>query len=76
MTVLQTYHESDIKKVIYKGRNDCENKIMVSIIITMNVGDRSTVKNYRPASLLHVVSKVIEKLVNNRIDHQEKCGLF
>ena len=42
-----------------------------------NVGDRSTAKNYRPVSLLSVVSKVFEKLVNNRIvDHLEKCGLF
>ena len=42
-----------------------------------NVGERSTAKNYWPVSLLFVVSKVFEKLVNNRIvDHPEKCGLF
>ena len=42
-----------------------------------NVGGGSTAKNYRPVSLLSVVSKVFEKLVNNRIfDHLEKCGLF
>ena len=42
-----------------------------------NVGERSTAKNYLPVSLLSVVSKVFEKLVNNRIvDHLEKCGLF
>ena len=42
-----------------------------------NIGERSTAKNYRPVSLLSVVSKVFEKLVNNRIvDHLEKCGLF
>ena len=42
-----------------------------------NVGERSTAKNYRPVSLLSVVSKVFEKLVNNTIvDHLEKCGLF
>ena len=30
-----------------------------------------------PVSLLSVVSKVFEKLVNNRVvDHLEKCGLF
>ena len=41
------------------------------------VGERSTAKNYRPVSLLSVVSKVFEKLVNNRIvDQQEKCGFF
>ena len=42
-----------------------------------NVGERSTAKNYRPVSLLSVVGKVFEKIVNNRIvDHLEKCGLF
>ena len=42
-----------------------------------NVGERSTAKNYRPVSLLSVISKVFEKLVNNWIvDHLEKCGLF
>ena len=42
-----------------------------------NVGERSTAKNYHPVSLLSVVSKVLEKLVNNRIvDHLEKCGRF
>ena len=38
---------------------------------------RSTAKNYRPVSLLSVVSKVFEKLVYNRIvDHLEKYDLF
>ena len=42
-----------------------------------NVGERSTAKNYHPVSLLSVVSKVFEKLVNNRIvDHLEKSGFF
>ena len=42
-----------------------------------NVGERSTAKKYHPVSLLSVVSKVFEKLVNNRIvDYLEKCGLF
>ena len=48
---------------------------MVSVF--KNVGERCTAKNYRPVSLLSVVSKVFEKLVNNRIvDHLDKCGLF
>ena len=35
-----------------------------------NVGERSTAKSYRPVSLLSVISKVFEKLVNSRIvDH-------
>ena len=42
-----------------------------------NVGEKSAAKNYHPVSLLSVVSKVFEKLVNNRsVDHLEKCGLF
>ena len=42
-----------------------------------NVGERSTAKNYHPVTLLSVVSKIFEKLVNNRIDdHLLKCGLF
>ena len=49
----------------------------VSSVVFKNVGERSTAKNYHPVSLLSVVSKVFEKLVNNRIvDHLEKCGLF
>ena len=42
-----------------------------------NVGERSTAKNYRPVSLLSVVSNIFKELVNNRIaDHLEICGLF
>ena len=42
-----------------------------------NVGERSTAKKYHHFSFRSVVSKVFEKLVNNRIvDHLEKCGLF
>ena len=32
-----------------------------------NVGKRSTAKNYHPVSLLSEVSKVFEKLANNKI---------
>ena len=42
-----------------------------------NIGEISTAKNYRPVSYLSVVSKVFERLVNNRIvDHLEKCVVF
>ena len=52
-------------------------KVSSVVPVFKNVGERSTAKNYHPVSLLPVVSKVFEKLVNNRIvDHQEKCGLF
>ena len=48
-----------------------------SVVPVFNVGERSTAKNYRSVSLLSVVSKVFEKLVNNRIvDRLEQCGLF
>ena len=48
---------------------------MVSVF--KNVEERSTAKNYHPVSLLSVVCKVFEKLVNNRLlDHLEKCDLF
>ena len=51
----------------------------VSLVVPAfkNVGEKSTAKNYCTVSLLSVVSKVFEKLVNNRIvDHLENCGLF
>ena len=52
-------------------------KVSSVVPVFKNVGKRSTAKNYRPVSLLSVISKVFEKLVNNRIvDHLEKCGLF
>ena len=52
-------------------------KVSSVVPVFKNVGERSTAKNYRPVSLLSVVSKVLEKLVNNRIvDHLENCGLF
>ena len=52
-------------------------KVSSVVPVFKSVGERSTAKNYRPVSLLSVVSRVFEKLVNIRIvDHIEKCGLF
>ena len=49
---------------------------LVSLYLRM-LEERSRAKNYCPSSLLSVVRKVFEKLVNNRIVyHLEKCGLF
>ena len=42
-------------------------KVSPVVPVFKNVGKRSTAKNYRPVSLLSVVSKAFEKLVNNRI---------
>ena len=51
-------------------------KVSSMFPVFKNVGERSAARNYRPVSLLSVVSKV-KKLENNRIvDHLEKCGLF
>ena len=42
-----------------------------------NVEERPTAKNCCPISVLSVVSKIFEKLVNDRlVDNLEKCGLF
>ena len=56
--------------------SDCW-KFSSVVPVFKNVWKRSTAKNYRPDSLLSVVSNVFEKLLNNRIvDHLEKCGFF
>ena len=45
-------------------------KVSSVVPVFKNVGERSIAKNYHPVSLFSVVSKVFEKLVNNRIvDH-------
>ena len=52
-------------------------KVSSVVLVFENVAERSTAKNYCPVSLLSVVSKVFEKLINNRIvDHLEKCCFF
>ena len=52
-------------------------KVSSVVPVFKNVGERSTAKNHHPVSLLSVVSKVFEKLVNNGIVIQlEKCELF
>ena len=52
-------------------------KVSLMVPVFKNVGESSTTKSNHPVSLLSMVSKVFEKLVNNRIvDHLEKYGLF
>ena len=56
--------------------SDCW-KVSSVVPVFKNVGGKSTAKNYCPASLLSVISKVFGKLVNNSIvAHLEKCNLF
>ena len=52
-------------------------KVSSVVPVFKNVGERSTAKNYHLVSLLPMVNKVFEKLLNNRIvGHLEKCALF
>ena len=52
-------------------------KVSSVVPVFKNVGERSRAKNYHPVSLLSVVSKLFEKLANNRIvDHLQKCDFF
>ena len=77
--------EPELSYILAKLFNNCLKescfpdcwKVSLVVPVFKNVGERSTAKSYHPVSLLSVVSKVFEKLVNNRIvDHLEKCGLF
>ena len=52
-------------------------KVSSVVPVFKNVRQSSAAKSCHPVSLLSVVSKVFEKLVNNRIvDFLERCGLF
>ena len=77
--LLKLYHCS-LRNLALRTFPDCFPdcwKVSLVVPVFKNVGESSTAKNYHPVSLLSVVSKVFEKLVNNRInDHLEKCGLF
>ena len=57
------------------GFPDCL-KVSSVVPIFKNVRERSTAKNYRPVSLLSVVGKVFEKLLNRIVHLLEKCDLF
>ena len=83
--VVLKYCEPELSSILVELFNECLKescfpdcwKVSSVVPVFKNVGERSTAENYCPASLLFVVKKVFEKLVNNRIvDHLEKCGLF
>ena len=51
-------------------------KVSSVVPVFKNIGEGPTAKNYCPVSLVSVVSKVFEKLLNKRIvDHLQICGL-
>ena len=77
--------EPELSYILAKLFNNCLKescfldcwKVSSVVPVFKNVRERSAAENYHPVSLLSVVSKVFEILVNNRIvDHLEKCGLF
>ena len=83
--ILVVVLKSELSYILAKLFNKCLKescfpdcwKVSSVVPVFKNVGERSTSKNYCPVSLLSVVSKVLEKLVNNIIvDPLEKCGLF
>ena len=50
-------------------------KVSSLVPLLKNVWERSMAKNYSPASLFYLVSKVSEKLGNNKlVDHSKKCS--
>ena len=47
------------------------------VAILKNIWETSATESYRPVSLLFMVNKFFEKLVNNMlVDHLEKFGFF
>ena len=73
----RSYTAELFNKCLKESRfSDCW-KFSSVFLVFKNFGERSTAKNYCPVSLLSVVSKFFEKLVNNKIiDILEKCRLF
>ena len=52
-------------------------KVSSVVLVFKSAGERSTAKIYCPVHLLSVVSKVFQKLLNNKtVDHPKKCRLF
>ena len=52
-------------------------KVSLVVPVFKNVWERSTAKSYCPVSLLSTVSKIFEKIENNRIfHHRQKCSLI
>ena len=84
MVVLKNY-EIELSYILAQLCNMCLKescfpdcwKVSSVVLVFKSDGERSTAKNYCHVSLLSLVTKVFEKLVNNRIvDHFEKCDFF
>ena len=78
MVVLENY-ESELFNLCLKDSCflDSWKVSPVMVPVFMSGGKRSKAKNYRPVSLLSVVTEVFEKLLNNGlVDHRKKCDLF
>ena len=84
MVVLRN-HKSELSYILAELFNKCLEessfldywKVSLVVPVFKNVGEMSNAKNYQLVSLLSVVSKVFEELINNRIiDYLEKCGFF
>ena len=66
---------SELSYILAELFNKCLNdpcfldfwKVSLVVPVFKNFGERSTAKNYCPVSLLSVVGKVFERLLNNRI---------
>ena len=85
LVVLLKNCEPELSYILIEPLNMCPKescfpdywKVSLVVPVFKNVGERSTAKNYSLVSLLSVVSKAFEKLVNNKvIDHLRKCGNF
>ena len=84
LVVLQNC-EPELSYIIVELFNKCMKEFYfpgcweVSSVVPVfrNAGEKSTAKNYRPVSLLSMITKVFGKLVNNSIaDHLQICDLF
>ena len=71
--VVLKYCKCELSYALYQLFNMCRKescfsdcwKVSLDVLVFKNVGERFIAKNYCPVSLLSVVSKVFEKLVND-----------
>ena len=85
MYLLRLYSEKPLYETLYETyciMNAEQNKTFCQKVLSVvcefkNIRDRSATKNYGPVSLLSVVSKILEKPVNNSsFGRLKPCGFF